>query len=154
LPDGVKTTTSTVPAAPAGGAVAVIDVDELTVKLAATPPNRTAPAPVKFVPVMVTLVPPMVLPLLVPSDDTTGAEAAVKLKRAGALSAPGTLTTTSTVPAALGGVVTSTLVEDSTTKATDCPPNVTEVVPSRPVPVMVTLSPPALEPEEALSEEM
>ena len=41
------------------GATAVIWVAELTVKLvAAVPPNVTAVVPVRFVPVMVTLVPP------------------------------------------------------------------------------------------------
>jgi hypothetical protein len=39
------------------GTVAVIEVDELTVKLALVPLNRTAVAPVNFVPLIVTLVP-------------------------------------------------------------------------------------------------
>jgi hypothetical protein len=52
------TTTSTVPAA-SGGAYAVIDVSELTVKLGALmPPNITPEAVVKPVPVMVTGLPP------------------------------------------------------------------------------------------------
>ena len=47
------------------GEVAVIEVAELTVKLlAATPPKDTPVAPVKLVPVMLTLVPPAVVPLL------------------------------------------------------------------------------------------
>ena len=51
------TRTSTVPV-PAG-AVAVIDVGLLTVKpVALVAPNLTAVAPLKFVPVMVTVVPP------------------------------------------------------------------------------------------------
>ena len=59
-----------------GGAVAVIDVDELNVKLvAATPPNETAVTPVKFVPVMATDVPPAVVLVAVPSDITVGAPA-------------------------------------------------------------------------------
>ena len=57
VPPGVVTVTSTVPA-PAG-AVAVIWVALLTVKpVAAVVPKSTAVAPVKFVPVIVTLVPP------------------------------------------------------------------------------------------------
>ena len=52
------TVTSTVPAAPAG-AVAVMEVALLTVKVvAAVAPKATAVAPVKLVPVMVTEVPP------------------------------------------------------------------------------------------------
>ena len=57
VPFGVVTLTVTAPA-PAG-ATAVICVAELTVKLVALmPPNCTAVAPVKPVPVMMTLVPP------------------------------------------------------------------------------------------------
>ena len=63
MPTGVVTVTFTVPAAPAG-AVAVIEVEETTVKLVAgfPEPKSTAVAPVKFVPVMVTLVPAVVGP--------------------------------------------------------------------------------------------
>ncbi len=62
VPPDVVTVRSTVPAEPAGD-VAVIDVALLTVKLLAlVEPNLTAVAPVKPVPVTVTLVPPLVLP--------------------------------------------------------------------------------------------
>ena len=78
LPVGEYTVTSTVPEAEAGGAIAVMDVSELTVKDAAgTVPNSTWLAPVKPLPVTVTLVPPAVLPLVVPSDVTAGAFAAL-----------------------------------------------------------------------------
>ena len=67
------TVTSTVPAAPAG-AVAVIDVALLTVKLLAlVAPNLTAVVPAKFVPVMVTEVPPAVGPELGETLVTVGA---------------------------------------------------------------------------------
>ena len=57
MPPGVVTVTSTVPV-PAGE-VAVIWLALLTLKEpAALPPNLTAVAPVKLVPVIVTLVPP------------------------------------------------------------------------------------------------
>ncbi len=63
VPPVVVTVISTVPT-PAGD-VAVICVAELTVKLTAgVPPNCTAVAPVKLVPVMVTVVPPAVGPLV------------------------------------------------------------------------------------------
>jgi hypothetical protein len=76
-PVGEVTTMSTVPAA-WDGAVAVIDVSELTVKLvAAAVPNVTALAPVKPLLVSVTVVPPAVLPLLGLIAVTAGAEAAV-----------------------------------------------------------------------------
>jgi hypothetical protein len=73
-PPGAVTCTSMVPAG-AGGDVAVIDVLEFTVNdAAAMPPNVTALALVKWVPVMVTLVPPAVLPLDVPRLVTVGAD--------------------------------------------------------------------------------
>jgi hypothetical protein len=64
VPPAVVTVTSTAPADPAG-AVAVMEVAELTVKpVAATVPNLTAVAPVKPVPVTVTDVPPAAGPEL------------------------------------------------------------------------------------------
>ena len=56
------------------GDVAVIDVDELTVKLvAAVAPNVTAVAPVKPVPVTVTTVPPVCGPVVGEIEVTVGA---------------------------------------------------------------------------------
>src|SRR6516162_7039344 len=66
---------STVPLA-AGGATAVICVDELTVQLvAATVPKFTAPTFVKFVPMTVTLVAPAVVPVVGETPVTVGAAA-------------------------------------------------------------------------------
>jgi hypothetical protein len=74
VPPAVVTVTSTVPA-PAGDA-AVIDVAELTVKLVALlAPNFTVVAPVKFVPVIVTDVPPASAPDVGETDVTVGAPA-------------------------------------------------------------------------------
>ena len=79
VPAVVVTVMSTVAAAWAGE-TAVMDVLELTTQLTAgTLPKFTAVVPVRSVPVMVTEVPPAVLPLLVPSEVTVGAEAAVKV---------------------------------------------------------------------------
>ena len=62
VPPGVVTVTSTVPALPAG-AVAVTCEALTTVTLVATfEPNSTAVAPVRLVPVIVTVVPPAVGP--------------------------------------------------------------------------------------------
>jgi hypothetical protein len=56
------------------GEVAVIDVALLTVNAeAADPPKVTAVAPVKLVPVIDTLVPPVVGPLVGETDVTVGA---------------------------------------------------------------------------------
>ena len=73
VPPGVTAVTSTVPV-PAG-LVAVIDVELFTVKLVAgVEPKSTAVAPVRFVPVMVTVVPPAAGPLVGLTADTVGAE--------------------------------------------------------------------------------
>jgi hypothetical protein len=62
-PSELVTATVTAPAAPAG-VVAVIDVLLATVTpVAATPPNVTVSPAAKFVPVIVTDVPPDVVPL-------------------------------------------------------------------------------------------
>ena len=64
---------STAPALPAGD-VAVIEVALLTVnEVAAVAPNFTAVAPVKLVPVMVTDVPPSVVPAVGLIEVTVGA---------------------------------------------------------------------------------
>ncbi len=63
VPLGVVTVTSTVPGVSAGD-LAVIDVDELTLKLVASvEPNLTAVAPVRFLPVIFTFVSPAADPL-------------------------------------------------------------------------------------------
>ena len=62
VPPGVVTAIDVAPAAPAG-VTAVICVSPVTTKLvAALPPKVTALAPVSAVPVIVTLVPPAVVP--------------------------------------------------------------------------------------------
>ena len=63
VPPEATTVTSTAPV-PWAGDTAVIDVDENTVKdSAANRANRTAVTTVKFAPVIVTVVPPVVEPL-------------------------------------------------------------------------------------------
>ena len=73
MPPGVVTVTSTEPVDPAG-LVAVMMVALTTVTLvAAMLPKLTAVAPVKFVPVIVTLVPPAADPLAGLTVVTVGA---------------------------------------------------------------------------------
>ncbi len=73
VPPEVVTDTSTVPAAWAGE-TAVIWVPLFTVKLvAAPPPKATSVAPFRLVPVMITLLPPAVLPLAGVREVTVGA---------------------------------------------------------------------------------
>jgi len=74
VPPAVITVTSTVPVP--GAVVAVIEVALLTVNdAAAIPPKFTFVAPVKFVPVMVTLVPPAPEPVLGLTPVTVGTAA-------------------------------------------------------------------------------
>jgi hypothetical protein len=69
--------TSTVPAI-CGGDTALIDVEETTLnEVAGTVPNVTPVAPMKFVPVIVTEVPPAVVPVCVLRALTVGTEATV-----------------------------------------------------------------------------
>ena len=71
MPLEVVTLISTVPV-PAGD-VAVMEVAEMTVKLAAVvAPKVTAVAPVKLVPVMVTVVPPVCGPAVGELEVTVG----------------------------------------------------------------------------------
>ena len=70
------TSTLVAPANTRDGVTAVIEVSETTVtELAAVPPIVTAVAPVKPVPVMVTLVPPALGPALGEIAVTVGAAA-------------------------------------------------------------------------------
>jgi hypothetical protein len=74
VPAGVVTVTSTTPAVPAG-LIAVIEVGETTVTpVAALAPKSTAVAPVKPVPVIVTSVPPAVVPEVGLTPETVGGE--------------------------------------------------------------------------------
>ena len=74
VPPGVVTATLTAPAGPAG-VVTVNDVAEFDVIVPAVPPKVTDVAPDKFVPVIVTLVPPEVGPDEGETDVMAGVDA-------------------------------------------------------------------------------
>jgi hypothetical protein len=115
VPPAVVTVRSTVPAVPAG-AVAVIWVALFTVKVVAlVPPNWTAVAPVKFVPVIVTAVPPVVVPLVGVIPVMVGAEATYVNRSAGPVGVvvPPAVTVISTNPAEPGGEIAVIRVEDT-----------------------------------------
>src|SRR5262250_492612 len=63
MPSGVITCTSTVPTAPLGVTM-LSEVEEFSVKAAGAPPTSTTSVPARFVPVIVTEVPPVLGPLL------------------------------------------------------------------------------------------
>ena len=151
MPPFVVTETSTVPVAFAGD-VAVIVVELTTVTpVAAAAPNVTAVALFKFVPVIVTLVPPAVEPEIGLTAVTVGG--ATKLNAPDVLPVPfGVVTATLVLPDECVGVVAVIVVEFTTvTPVAAAPPKVTDVAPVKLVPVMVTGVPPAVVPKPGLT---
>ena len=141
----LSTVTAIVPAEPAGD-VAVTVLSEITVKLvAAVVPKNTSRVLIKPAPVMVTIVPPAVGPDVGAMELMTGA--GWKLKLSELFVPPGDVILIGTAPTTWAGVTASTSVSLTTVKlAAGVVPNFTLVVPVRPVPVMVTVSPPAVTP--------
>ena len=73
IPPTVTTVACTVSAASAAGATAVMDESSFTVNPAGVSPKVTAVTPMKFVPVIVTSVPPSTVPLSGLRPATAGA---------------------------------------------------------------------------------
>src|SRR5712691_810963 len=136
VPPGVVTLIGPV-VAPAG-TVAVMVVAEFTVKLALVPLNSTTVAPVKLVPLMVTLVP-------------TGPLVGVKLEIVGELLVTVKLTALLAVPPAVvtligplvapAGTVAVIVVAEPTVKLALVPLNSTALAPVKLVPLIETLVP-------------
>jgi hypothetical protein len=143
------TTTLAAPGTP-GGVVAVIDVEPTrTTFVAATPANVTVAPAAKFVPVIVTVVPPAVEPTLGVTRVTLGVAGARYVYPPVSVPAsnPGLVTTTSTAPAAVaGGVVAVIVVEFTTVAVAALPPKVTVAPVAKFVPPIVTEVPPACGP--------
>jgi hypothetical protein len=140
------TVTVTAPAVPAG-AVAVIDVPLTTTTLvAAVLPNVTVAPLAKFVPVMVTAVPPVVGPLFGLRLATVGWPIYVNpLARLPLW--PFRVTVTVTAPAEPAGVVAVIeVLLTTTTLVAAALPNVTVAPVAKLVPVIVTAVPPATGP--------
>src|SRR5207302_1577717 len=135
VPPGVVTLIG--PLEAPAGTVAWIAVAEVTVKLALVPLNRTAVAPVKFVPLIVTLVPAGPLPgvkLVIVGGLTT-----VKLLALLAVP-PGVVTLIGPLEAP-AGTVAWIAVGELTAKLALVPLNRTAVAPVKFVPLIVTLVP-------------
>src|SRR3989442_471317 len=135
VPPGVATLIG--PLEAPAGTVAVIAVAELTVKLALTLLNSTAVAPLKLVPLMVTVVPapPLVGEKLV----IVGGGMTVKLLALLAVP-PAVVTLIGPVEAPLG-TVAAIEVDEFTVKPALTPSNRTALAPVKLVPLMVTLVP-------------
>ena len=104
-------------------------------------------APVKLVPVTVTVVPPVVGPLV--GVKLVMAGGATNVKNAEEVAVPlGVVTWILSFPAACALVFAMILVVPVTRKVVaDVVPNFTAVVPAKPVPVIVTVVPPDVGPE-------
>src|SRR5205814_8803987 len=119
------------------GTVAVIAVAELTVKLALTLLNSTAVAPLKLVPLIVTLVPTG--PLLGVKLEIVGGLMTVKL--AALLAVPSEVVTLIGPLVAPAGTVAVIAVAEPTVKLALVPLNSTALAPVKLVPLIVTLVP-------------
>ena len=126
----------------------MIDVSLFTQKPATLPPKVTWVAPVSPVPVIVTSVPPATDPVFGLRLETVGTGTNVNWSPAvAALAPPLFLTVTSTVPALAAGDTAVIDVELLTVKLLAAvPPKLTPVAPVSPVPVIVTVVPPAAGP--------
>jgi hypothetical protein len=150
VPTGVVTVTSTVVLAVPAGDIAVILVSLTTVKLVAGfEPNFTAVAPIKPEPVMVTEVPPDVWPDCGEIPVTCGEAAAYVNLSAGDVAdvPPEVVTVTSTIPVPAGDFAVILVVLTIFTSVAGVMPNFTVVPVPKLFPVMVTVVPPAVEPE-------
>src|SRR5436853_5220832 len=135
VPPGVVTLIG--PLVAPAGTVAVIAVAEFTVKLALVPLNSTAEAPVKLVPLMVTLVPTGPLPGV--KLEIVGGLMTVKL--AALLAVPSEVVTLIGPLETPAGTVAVIAVAELTVKLALVPLNSTALAPVKLVPLIVTLVP-------------
>ena len=152
VPPAVVTATLLAPTVPAG-VVAVMEVALTTTTLVAkAPPIFTLVAPVKLVPVMVIVVPPVVGPEVGLTFVIVGS--GVMYVNALALVAvpPAVVTATLLAPVVPAGVLAVTEVLDITAMfVASMPPTVTLVAPVKLVPTTVMVVPPVVGPEVGLT---
>ena len=137
----------TPPATMRAGVIQVIMVALTTVNdVASTPPMVTEVAPVKSLPLIVTSVPPFVLPVNGKIPVIEGGVTKVKEENI-VLGPPPVRTITPAAPTAPTGVIQVIVVSLTTVILVETAlPNETDVAPVRFVPVIVILFPPALFP--------
>jgi len=128
-----------------------MEVEETTVKLeAGAPPNVTAVAPVKLVPVIVTVVRPAVLPEVGLMAVMVGTVGALKVNWSAELVADvplGVTTVMSTIAAASAGeIAVMNVLDHSLNERAAVLPKLTAVVPEKLLPVMATTVPPVVLP--------
>ena len=145
VPAIVVTVMSTVPTDPAGDVAVICDAPLTLYDVAALVPNMTLLAPIKPVPVIVTGVPPEVLPVDGDIAVTVGAYVNWSSGLVGEDPAV-VVTITSTTPVPAGDVA---VIDDALFRVYDVAatvPNFTEVTPVKPLPEMTTEVPPAAGP--------
>lgn len=154
VPPAVVTATATAPADPAG-VVTVIDVGVAVFTVAVTPPKVTDVGEERFVPVMVTTVPPAIGPEGGEIDEIFGGAMYLNPKRVVTVVATSDdVTAIVTAPAAdLGGVVT--VIEEDVDAVTVAvvPSKVTDVGEARFETAIVTEVPPAVDPKLGVTNE-
>jgi len=138
VPPGVVS--EILPVVAVAGTTAVTDVAVFAENVAVTPLNLTEETPVRFVPVITTLVP--ALPLVGVNDVMVGAAATVKTVALFA-GPPPVVVTWSRLVVAPAGTVAVICVAEFTTNVAPTAPNCTDVVQPKFVPVMTTLDPTA-----------
>jgi len=135
--------TVTAPAAWAGVVAVMVVLFTTTTFVAAVPPNVTVAPVAKFVPAIVTAVPPEIDPVFGVTLVTVGVPIYVKPFVRLPFSPPGLVTVTVTAPALLAGVVAVIVVLLTTTTFVAAPlPKVTVAPETKFVPVIVTAVPP------------
>lgn len=150
-PPGVVNTTSATPAGFAGVTTVTEVALKLVIEVPGVPPIVNSEISVKFVPLIVTSVPPMTgpddNPAEVKTETTVGAATNVYASTA-VTDPPGVVNTTSTTPADLAGETTETVVGLTTVmEVPGVPPKVTADAPVSSDPVTVTVVPPAIGPD-------
>jgi hypothetical protein len=143
VPPGVLTEIATVPAVCAAVLATILVVPVIVKLAAAVVPNLTDVAPLRLAPLMVTVVPPSVDPLVGVKLVIVGVGTTNLKKELDVAVPPGVVTLILTVPAACAAVLATILLLPVTVKlAAGVVPNVTDVAPFRFVPVIVTVVPP------------
>jgi hypothetical protein len=141
------TVTVTAPATPAGAVAVIVVVLVTTTLVAAAAPNVTVAPDAKFVPVIVTAVPPAADPLFGDTPVTVGVTTYVKPFDRFPVCDPGLVTVTVTAPALPAGVVAVIVVLlVTTTLVAAAAPNDTVAPDAKFVPVIVIDVPPTVGP--------
>ena len=134
VPPGDVTLTG--PVAAPDGTVAAIEVSDMMVKAAVTPPKLVAVAPEKWVPVIETDVP--AAPAVGSRPATVGAGGEITVNEPALVAVPALVLTVMGPEVAPAGTVAATVASSETEKAAACPLNRTEKASVNPLPLIVT----------------